>query len=44
LIFQTIPVEADIRATQKRRQQGDAGVIAQRFVLVLLRQQSDAAP
>jgi hypothetical protein len=28
-------VEADIRATQKRRQQGDAGVIAQRFVLTL---------
>jgi hypothetical protein len=28
-------VEADIRATQKRRQQGDAGVIAQRYVLTL---------
>lgn len=28
-------VEADIRATQKRRQQGDAGVIAQRYVLAL---------
>ncbi|MBA3246733.1 MAG: PQQ-binding-like beta-propeller repeat protein [Pyrinomonadaceae bacterium] len=28
-------VEADILATQKRRQQGDAGVIAQRYVLTL---------
>lgn len=28
-------VEADIFATQKRRQQGDAGVIAQRYVLAL---------
>lgn len=28
-------VEADIFATQKRRQQGDAGVIAQRYVLTL---------
>ncbi|MBA3323619.1 MAG: hypothetical protein H0T45_19530 [Pyrinomonadaceae bacterium] len=28
-------VEADILATQKRRQQGDAGVIAQRYVLAL---------
>jgi outer membrane protein assembly factor BamB len=28
-------VEADINATQRRRQQGDAGVIAQRYVLVL---------
>ena len=28
-------VEADVRATQKRRQQGDAGVIAQRYVLTL---------
>lgn len=28
-------VEADIRAAQKRRQQGDAGVIAQRYVLTL---------
>ena len=28
-------VEADVFATQKRRQQGDAGVIAQRFVLAL---------
>lgn len=28
-------VEADVSATQKRRQQGDAGVIAQRYVLTL---------
>lgn len=28
-------VEADIFATQKRRQQGDAGIIAQRYALVL---------
>lgn len=28
-------VEADIRATQRRRLQGDAGVIAQRYVLAL---------
>jgi hypothetical protein len=28
-------VEADIFATQKRRQQGDAGIIAQRYVLTL---------
>jgi outer membrane protein assembly factor BamB len=28
-------VEADISATQKRRQQGDGGVIAQRYALVL---------
>lgn len=28
-------IEADISATQKRRQQGDAGVIAQRYVLTL---------
>jgi outer membrane protein assembly factor BamB len=28
-------VEADINATQKRRQQGDGGVIAQRYVLAL---------
>ncbi|HWT01040.1 MAG TPA: PQQ-binding-like beta-propeller repeat protein [Pyrinomonadaceae bacterium] len=28
-------VEADIRATEKRRQTGDAGVIAQRYALVL---------
>jgi len=28
-------IEADVRATQKRRQQGDAGVIAQRYALVL---------
>lgn len=28
-------IEADVDATQKRRQQGDAGVIAQRYALVL---------
>ncbi|HEX8476332.1 MAG TPA: PQQ-binding-like beta-propeller repeat protein [Pyrinomonadaceae bacterium] len=28
-------VEADVRATERRRQVGDAGVIAQRYVLVL---------
>lgn len=28
-------IEADVNATQKRRQQGDAGVIAQRYALVL---------
>jgi len=28
-------VEADVNATQKRRQQGDAGVIAQRYVLTI---------
>ena len=28
-------VEGDVNATQKRRQQGDAGVIAQRYVLTL---------
>lgn len=28
-------VEADVNATQKRRQQGDGGVIAQRYVLAL---------
>ena len=28
-------VEGDVLATQKRRQQGDAGVIAQRYVLTL---------
>jgi outer membrane protein assembly factor BamB len=28
-------VEADVNATQKRRQQGDAGVLAQRYALVL---------
>ena len=28
-------VEADVRATEKRRQMGDAGVIAQRYALVL---------
>jgi hypothetical protein len=33
--FSNFTVEADINATQKRRQQGDAGVIAQRYVLTL---------
>jgi hypothetical protein len=33
--FANYTVEADVRATQKRRQQGDAGVIAQRYVLAL---------
>lgn len=33
--FSNYTVEADVSATQKRRQQGDAGVIAQRYVLVL---------
>jgi hypothetical protein len=33
--FVNYTVEADINATQKRRQQGDGGVIAQRYVLVL---------
>ncbi len=28
-------IEADVQATQKRRQQGDAGVISQRYVLTL---------
>jgi outer membrane protein assembly factor BamB len=28
-------VEADVRATEKRRQMGDAGVVAQRYTLVL---------
>ncbi|MEP6919830.1 MAG: PQQ-binding-like beta-propeller repeat protein [bacterium] len=28
-------VEADVNSTQKRRQQGDAGIIAQRYVLTL---------
>ena len=28
-------VEADVRATEKRRQMGDAGVIAQRYALIL---------
>jgi hypothetical protein len=28
-------VEADVRATEKRRQMGDAGVLAQRYALVL---------
>ncbi|HKE59039.1 MAG TPA: PQQ-binding-like beta-propeller repeat protein [Pyrinomonadaceae bacterium] len=33
--FSNYTVEADINAQQKRRQQGDAGVIAQRYALVL---------
>jgi hypothetical protein len=33
--FSNYTVEADVNATQKRRQQGDAGVIAQRYVLTL---------
>lgn len=33
--FVNYTVEADINATQKRRQQGDGGVIAQRYALVL---------
>lgn len=33
--FGNYTVEADINATQKRRQQGDGGVIAQRYVLAL---------
>lgn len=33
--FSNYTVEADVSATQKRRQQGDAGVIAQRYVLAL---------
>jgi len=33
--FSNYTVEADILATQKRRQQGDAGVIAQRYSLTL---------
>jgi outer membrane protein assembly factor BamB len=33
--FSNYTVEADINATQKRRQQGDGGVIAQRYALVL---------
>ncbi|MFN2517048.1 MAG: PQQ-binding-like beta-propeller repeat protein, partial [Pyrinomonadaceae bacterium] len=33
--FSNYTVEADVNATQKRRQQGDAGVIAQRHVLAL---------
>ncbi|MFN2510050.1 MAG: PQQ-binding-like beta-propeller repeat protein [Pyrinomonadaceae bacterium] len=33
--FSNYTVEADVLATQKRRQQGDAGVIAQRYVLTL---------
>jgi outer membrane protein assembly factor BamB len=33
--FANYTIEADVRATQKRRQMGDAGVIAQRYALVL---------
>ena len=33
--FSNYTIEADVNATQKRRQQGDAGVIAQRYALVL---------
>jgi outer membrane protein assembly factor BamB len=33
--FSNYTVEGDVSATQKRRQQGDAGVIAQRYVLTL---------
>jgi len=33
--FSNYTIEADVNATQKRRQQGDAGVIAQRYVLTL---------
>jgi outer membrane protein assembly factor BamB len=33
--FSNYTVETDINATQKRRQQGDGGVIAQRYALVL---------
>jgi outer membrane protein assembly factor BamB len=33
--FANYTIEADVSATQKRRQQGDAGVIAQRYVLTL---------
>ena len=33
--FSNYTIEADVSATQKRRQQGDAGVIAQRYVLTL---------
>ena len=33
--FSNYTVEADVNATQKRRQQGDGGVIAQRYALVL---------
>ena len=33
--FSNYTVEADINAQEKRRQQGDAGVIAQRYALVL---------
>jgi hypothetical protein len=33
--FSNYTVEADVNATTKRRQQGDAGVIAQRYVLTI---------
>jgi hypothetical protein len=33
--FSNYTIEADVRATEKRRQIGDAGVIAQRYALVL---------
>jgi hypothetical protein len=33
--FSNYTVEADVMGTQKRRQQGDAGIIAQRYVLTL---------
>ena len=33
--FSNYTVEADVRATLRRRQQGDAGVIAQRYVLTI---------
>ena len=33
--FSNYTVEVDVNATQKRRQQGDAGVIAQRYVLTI---------
>ncbi len=33
--FSNYTVEADVLATQKRRQQGDGGVIAQRYVLTI---------
>ena len=33
--FSNYTVEADVRATTRRRQQGDAGVIAQRYVLTI---------
>jgi outer membrane protein assembly factor BamB len=34
-VWSNYTVEADVNATQKRRQQGDAGVIAQRYSLTL---------